>query len=331
MTGDLAAPVNASASIDQWIQSCLTLTESQLDQVLPKHQQIPSALHDGMRYAVLDGGKRIRPLLCFAAAQLVRADLLVAARVACAVELIHAYSLVHDDLPCMDNDLLRRGKPTVHVAFGEANAMLVGDGLQALAFSVLADLANSELVNSDLANSDLATVDIKANRPTVAPHAVVDLVAQLAQAAGSLGMVGGQAIDCAMTGTVLSRSDLEQMHSMKTGALLRAAVMMGAHCGNEKPNGDLLKALDQYSRAIGLAFQVIDDVLDVSGDTATLGKTAGKDAQQNKPTFVSLMGLHEAQAFADSLYNQALSSLAPYGEAAQRLRDLALKIVSRKS
>ena len=319
--GVYAAQVDANASMDQWIQSCLAITETQLNHILPKQEQIPSALHDGMRYAVLDGGKRIRPLLCFAAAQLVQADLLVAARVACTVELIHAYSLVHDDLPCMDNDLLRRGKPTVHVAYGEANAMLVGDGLQALAFGVLADLATMDLV----------TVDLKANRPNVPPHAAVDLIAQLAQAAGSLGMVGGQAIDCAMTGTVLSRADLEQMHGMKTGALLRAAVMMGARCGNEKPNDDLLKALDQYSRAIGLAFQVIDDVLDVSSDTVTLGKTAGKDAQQNKPTFVSLMGLHEAQAFADSLYNQALSALAPYGENAQRLRDLALKIVSRKS
>ena len=322
MTGALAATVGTSAAIDEWIDRCLAITETQLNEVLPKTSQIPFALHEGMRYAVLGGGKRIRPLLCFAAAQLVRADWLVVARVACAVELIHAYSLVHDDLPCMDDDLLRRGKPTVHVAFGEANAMLVGDGLQALAFSVLANLATR----------DLASLDSQVPRLTpIAPNAVVDLIAHLSQAAGSLGMVGGQAIDCAVAGTILSRADLEQMHSMKTGALLRAAVMMGARCGGQKPDDDLLKALDQYACAIGLAFQVIDDVLDASGDTQTLGKTAGKDALQNKPTFVSLMGLREAHAFADSLHEQALAALVPYGEAAQHLRDLALKIVSRKS
>lgn len=313
--------VSANAPIDQWIQGRLAILETQLDYVLPKPTQIPSDLHASMRYAVLDGGKRIRPLLCFAAAQLVDADELVAARVGCAVELIHAYSLVHDDMPCMDNDLLRRGKPTVHIAYGEANAMLVGDGLQALAFGVLADLATA----------DIAIDNINTTRPNIAHDAVTHLIAQLAQASGSVGMVGGQAIDCAMVGTALSRADLEQMHSMKTGALLRAAVMMGANCGPQRPDGDLLKALDQYARGIGLAFQVIDDVLDVSGDTVTLGKTAGKDAQQNKPTFVSLMGLREAQNFADVLYSQAIKVLEPYGEGAQRLRDLAKKIVSRKS
>lgn len=311
-----ADKVNLNTPIDQWIQSCLDITQTQLDFVLPRQTIVPFALHDAMRYSVLDGGKRIRPLLCFAAAQLVEADVLVAARVGCAVELIHAYSLVHDDLPCMDNDLLRRGKPTVHVAYGEANALLVGDGLQALAFAVLANLVRG---------------DNKGNRPNIADSAVIDLIAQLAQAAGSTGMVGGQAIDCAMVGSSLSQADLEQMHSMKTGALLRAAVMMGALCGGQKPDSDLLKALDQYARAMGLAFQVIDDVLDVSSDTAILGKTAGKDALQNKPTFVSLLGLIEAQNFADRLFQQALSVLAPYGEGAQRLRDLAQKIVSRKS
>ena len=306
----------AHAPIDQWMKSCAAITEAQLECVLPSKTRIPSVLHDSMRYAALDGGKRIRPLLCFAAAQLVDADLLVAARVGCALELIHAYSLVHDDMPCMDNDALRRGKPTVHIAYGEANAMLVGDGLQPLAFAVLADLANA---------------DLQIGRPSIGHEAVVDLIAQLAQAAGSLGMVGGQAIDCAMVGATLSQADLEQMHSMKTGALLRAAVMMGAGCGNQTPNEALLKSLEQYARAIGLAFQVIDDVLDVSSDTATLGKTAGKDAQQNKPTFVSLMGLDAAQVLADELYSQALGAIEPYGAGAQRLRDLAQKIVSRKS
>ena len=300
-------------TMDQWMASSVASIEAHLDKLLPATSQVPTQLLGAMRYAVLDGGKRIRPLLTLAAAQLVDADETTALSVGCAVELIHAYSLVHDDLPCMDNDLLRRGKPTVHVAFGEANAMLVGDGLQALAFGVLANLNHS-------GGPDALT-----------PQAVIELIKELAQASGCAGMVGGQAIDCAVVGSVLSRTDLEQMHGMKTGALLRASVMMGARCGIPRPSVAVLTALDQYSRAIGLAFQVVDDILDVKGDTVTLGKTAGKDAQQNKPTFVSLMGLVQAQHLADTLFNQAILVLEPFAQRAQRLRELAQKIVSRKS
>ena len=303
-------------SVDEWIGSSLITTEAQLNAILPRADQVPAGLHLAMRYAVLDGGKRIRPLLSLAAAQLVDGEEFIAAQVGCAVELVHAYSLVHDDLPCMDNDLLRRGKPTVHVAYGEANAMLVGDGLQALAFGVLAHLGHAKSAGSG---------------NHLPPDAVIKLIELLAHAAGSQGMVGGQAIDCAVVGTILSQADLEQMHSMKTGALLRAAVMMGLHCGASKPSAQLLAASDQYARSIGLAFQVVDDILDVKSDTATLGKTAGKDAQQNKPTFVSLLGLAQAQTLADALFDQAILALAPFGQRAQRLRELAQKIVSRKS
>jgi farnesyl diphosphate synthase len=227
-------------------------------------------------------------------------------RVACAVELIHAYSLVHDDMPCMDNDVLRRGKPTVHVAFGEAQAMLVGDALQALAFRAVAEAADCG----------------------VPAAAVVKMTLELADAAGAAGMAGGQAIDLGAVGVQLSRTLLEDMHARKTGALLRAAVRLGALCG--EPLTEVgQRALDQYSAAVGLAFQVVDDVLDVASDTATLGKTVGKDVAQAKPTYVSLLGLGGARAFAASLREQALASLESFGRRADKLAALADVIVVR--
>jgi farnesyl diphosphate synthase len=250
---------------------------------------LATVLSQAMRYAVLDGGKRLRPLLVLAAAEAVSAtddkSSQGALRAACAVELIHAYSLVHDDMPCMDNDILRRGKATVHVKFGEAQALLAGDALQALAFELL----------------------------TPAPD-VVDTAVQatlcriLALSAGCHGMAGGQAIDLASVGKLLAIDELHTMHRLKTGALLQASVMMGAACGTASPAAKI--ALHEYGAAIGLAFQVVDDVLDVTADTATLGKTAGKDAEQDKPTFVSLMGLDASKAYADMLLQQALAALA---------------------
>ncbi|MEJ5031242.1 polyprenyl synthetase family protein [Comamonas sp. MYb21] len=252
----------------------------------------PANLGEPMRYAVLDGGKRLRPLLVLAAAQAVgkldAAQAEAALRAGCAVELIHAYSLVHDDMPCMDNDVLRRGKPTVHVQFGQAQALLAGDALQALAFEIL--------VPEGSAISDAVQAR---------------LCRQLAWAAGYNGMAGGQAIDLASVGKQLTREQLQQMHKLKTGALLQASVEMGATCAGIQ--GAALAALQQYGAALGLAFQVIDDVLDVVADSATLGKTAGKDADNDKPTYVSLMGLQPARDYAHELLAEAQQALAGSG------------------
>ena len=270
----------------------------------------PAALVEAMRYAVLDGGKRLRPLLVMAASEAVNTDSSAptsdaALRAACAVELIHAYSLVHDDMPCMDNDVLRRGKPTVHVQFGEASALLAGDALQALAF---------ELLTPD---------DEK--MPATQQACLCQL---LARAAGSGGMAGGQAIDLASVGVALNESQLREMHRLKTGALLQASVMMGAACGDA--SGVALAALKQYGAAIGLAFQVVDDILDVTADSATLGKTAGKDADQDKPTYVSLLGLERSAAFAQELLAQALQALSQSGlRNTQALQGLANMVVNR--
>lgn len=259
----------------------------------------PARLGEAMRYAVLDGGKRLRPLLTLAVSEAVGGDPEAAMRAACALELIHAYSLVHDDMPCMDNDVLRRGKPTVHVAFGEAQALLAGDALQALAFELL--------VPEDA---------------TVAPAMSAELCRQLARAAGAAGMAGGQAIDLASVGSALDRAGLENMHRCKTGALLQASVMMGAATG--ECDAHALRCLRLYGEVLGLAFQVVDDVLDVTTDSATLGKTAGKDAAADKPTFVSLMGLAPAQACADQLLVQAHQALRESGlERADNLHALA--------
>ena len=245
----------------------------------------PAGLGLVMRYAVLDGGKRLRPLLALAACEAVQGDPAVAMRAACAVELIHAYSLVHDDMPCMDNDVLRRGKPTVHVKYGEAQALLAGDALQALAFELL--------VPDD--GSVPAALSAR-------------LCRQLAVAAGASGMAGGQAVDLASVGVALDQKALEGMHRLKTGALLEASVMMGA--STAALDAAVLRQLSTYGACIGLAFQVVDDILDVTTDSATLGKTAGKDAAADKPTFVSLMGLESAQAYADEVLDQAHQALS---------------------
>ena len=273
----------------------------------PEPTPAPAGLGDAMRYAVLDGGKRLRPLLVLAACEAVDGNPAAALRVACAVELIHAYSLVHDDMPCMDNDILRRGKPTVHVKFGEAAALLAGDALQALAF---------ELLTPEDGSVDAATQ--------------AALCRMLAQAAGYQGMAGGQAIDLASVGKALSSEQLHDMHSLKTGALLQASVMMGAACG--APSTAAKTALRDYGAAVGLAFQVVDDILDVTADSATLGKTAGKDAAQDKPTFVSLMGLPASRNYAQELLSQAHYSLkASELKHTDALSALADMLVNRKT
>jgi farnesyl diphosphate synthase len=272
----------------------------------PTGTPAPAGLGDAMRYAVLDGGKRLRPLLVMAACDAVQGDGGAALRPACAVELIHAYSLVHDDMPCMDNDVLRRGKPTVHVMFGEAQALLAGDALQALAFELL--------------TPDDDSVDIRTQ---------ARLCRLLAQAAGFRGMAGGQAIDLASIGLPLTSAQLHEMHRLKTGALLQASVMMGAACGTASPAAQ--KALIDYGAAVGLAFQVVDDILDVTADAATLGKTAGKDAAQDKPTFVSLMGLQPSRDYAQQLLAQALASLQASGlDNTEALQALANMLVNRQ-
>jgi farnesyl diphosphate synthase len=309
---------------NEWSAFRLELTERTLSEVLPSTEVVPEPLHEGMRYAVLDGGKRIRPLLTYATAQLVGASMQVAALAGSAVELIHAYSLVHDDMPCMDNDVLRRGKPTVHVAYGQAQAMLVGDSLQPLAFEIL--------------------VQLQAQIPATS---VLEMLRILSHAAGSRGMAGGQAIDLAMVGQSITQPQLEQMHRLKTGALLSSAVLLGAWCGERAPSSATISNLQQYSTAIGLAFQVVDDILDVSADTATLGKTAGKDMQANKPTYVGLLGLKGAQQYSGKLLAEAFSALDRLDEnqdvadfssstpaeqgSTLRLRQIAELIVTRRS
>jgi farnesyl diphosphate synthase len=271
----------------------------------PRTRPAPAGLGEAMRYAVLDGGKRLRPLLVLAACEAVGGNPEAALRAACAVELIHAYSLVHDDMPCMDNDVLRRGKPTVHVRFGQAQALLAGDALQALAFELLTP------------EDSAMPAGMQAR-----------LCRMLAQAAGCQGMAGGQAIDLASVGQPISSAQLHEMHRLKTGALLQASVMMGAACG--LPGGAAQLALADYGAAIGLAFQVVDDVLDVVADSATLGKTAGKDAAQDKPTFVSLMGLRASQNYAQELLSQAQASLRVGGmQDTAALRALADMLVNR--
>ena len=286
-----------------WVAGRLAGFERAAEAQLPPTGQCPQRLHQAIRYAVLEGGKRVRPLLVYAAGELTGAEPAALDCTALAVEYLHVYSLIHDDLPCMDNDVLRRGKPTVHIAFDEATAMLAGDALQAEAFKVLADA------------------------PLDAP-ARAALMGELAHAAGTEGMCGGQAIDLDSVGKTLALADLEQMHRMKTGALLRAAVRMGALAG--VPSAADLAALDRYAQAIGLAFQIVDDVLDVEASSEALGKTAGKDAEQGKPTYVSAIGLSAAKDWATRLHAEALQALAPFDARAGRLRELADFIVLRK-
>ena len=289
-----------------WMATIHERTERALEKVLPSPDIAPQRLHQAMRYAVLGGGKRMRPLLCHAAGELSGAAPERLDVVACAVELIHAYSLVHDDLPAMDDDVLRRGKPACHVEYDEPTGLLVGDALQALAFQCLAE--------QPLADD---------------PEVQLAMVAQLAHAAGSRGMVGGQAIDLAAVGKSLAQEEIEFMHIRKTGALIRAAVLLGARCGNAL-DGHGIDRLDHYAKIAGLLFQVVDDLLDSESTTATLGKTAGKDARSNKPTYVTVLGTVRTRELATDLQTQAQSALASFGPMAHRLLDLTGFIVSRK-
>ena len=288
----------------------LAEVEAELERLLPPAAQAPAHLHGAMRYAVLLGGKRVRPLLAFAAGELLEAPRARLARAGCAVELIHAYSLVHDDMPCMDNDVLRRGKPTVHVQFGEAQALLAGDALQTLAFEMLTPQDASVSAAEQAA-----------------------CVGLLARASGYQGMAGGQAIDLASVGRRLTEDQLRQMHRLKTGALLLCSVQMGAACVPGVP-APVQSALQRFGEALGLAFQVVDDVLDVTADSATLGKTAGKDEAADKPTYVALMGLDAAKAYADALATQAMQALADTGLPEARLaalRALTAMVVNRNN
>jgi farnesyl diphosphate synthase len=287
------------SDFDAWMHAGLDSVESALDRWVPG--DAPSGLGDAMRYGVLDGGKRVRPLLVLAACEAVGGDRACALRAAVAVELIHAYSLVHDDMPCMDDDVLRRGKPTVHVVYGQAQAMLAGDAMQCLAFEILTADADA----GDAVGPGFAAV------PAIEPVLQARLVALLARASGHAGMAGGQAIDLASIGRPLDEAALRDMHRRKTGALLHASVMMGAACGSPSPQA--LAALSDYGWAIGLAFQVVDDILDVTQDAQTLGKTAGKDEEDNKPTYVSILGLPAARAHAAELCAQAHAALRRSG------------------
>ena len=297
----LPAKMNPDVAFPVWSGERQRRIEHVLDTSLPAAGDGPALLVAAMRYAALDGGKRVRPLLAYAAGEVVGAAPEVVDSVAVAVELMHAYSLVHDDLPCMDDDTMRRGKPTCHVAFGESTALLAGDALQALAFTVLA----------------------RGGLPDIA-----GACAMLGDAAGWRGMAGGQAIDLAVVGTPLPLRELKTMHRMKTGALIRAAVRLGAACGRSLSAAEG-EALDTYADAAGLAFQVIDDVLDVEGSTDTIGKTAGKDAAQGKPTFVALLGAAGARERAEALRVEAQGALVPLGTKARRLGELADWIVLR--
>jgi farnesyl diphosphate synthase len=303
-TASMRADPQVVVAFSDWVDAALARFERVADRQLPAASRRPERLHEAIRYAVLQGGKRVRPLLVLAAGELVDAPPAGLDCAALAVEYVHVYSLIHDDLPCMDDDVLRRGKPTVHVAFDEATAMLAGDALQAEAFRVLAE----------------------APLPAEARAA---LMHELALAAGTAGMCGGQAIDLAAVGVPLTLAELEQMHRMKTGALLRAAVRMGALAGTA--TAATLAALDRYAQAIGLAFQVIDDVLDVESTADVLGKTPGKDAERGKPTYVSMLGLPAARDWAERLRVEAFDALRAFDRRADRLRQLADFIVLRKS
>ncbi len=295
----------SALTFSDWMAGTQARTEAALARFLPPADSLPHRLHDAMRYATLGGGKRVRPLLAFAAGELTDAAPEHLDVVACAVEMIHAYSLVHDDLPCMDDDVLRRGRPTCHVEYDEPTALLVGDSLQTQAFELLAA------------------------QPLGDAHQQLEIIALLAHASGSRGMAGGQAIDLASVGTALSQPELELMHALKTGALIRAAVMLGALCGRPL-SADERNALDRFAKRAGLLFQVVDDILDCTASTATLGKTAGKDEAADKPTYVALLGLDAARTYAEELRTEALSALSMFGERAGRLIQLADFICHRQ-
>ena len=306
MTANASLANQAMQAFPEWVASKQQRIEDLLELCLPPASTAPTKLHSAMRYSALDGGKRIRALLCYAAAELTDCESQIADAAACAVELIHANSLVHDDMPCMDDDDLRRGKPSCHKQFDDATALLVGDALQTLAFEVISD---AKLYS----NSHLTA------------YQQMRLVNLLAKATGSNGMAGGQGIDLASVGKTLSQAELETMHQMKTGALIQASILLGAIGANDTQ----LLAIRDFANAVGLAFQVVDDILDVEADSDTLGKTAGKDADSNKPTYVSILGLGAAKQHAKTLYDQAISALAPLGSKAQRLRELTGIITQR--
>ena len=288
-----------------WSHAHLQSVEATLQRVLPAPEIAPQRLHQAMRYAVLGGGKRVRPLLAFAAGELSDADPERVVIAGAAVELIHAYSLVHDDLPCMDDDVLRRGKPTCHIEYDEPTALLVGDALQSLAFQLLGEYKLAD--------------DMKVQ---------LEMVKLLAAAAGSRGMAGGQAIDLEAVGKTPSVTELEFMHIHKTGAIIRASALLGARCGGLDAGG--LAQVDLFAKKIGLAFQVVDDLLDTEASTATLGKTAGKDARNGKSTYVGAIGAARSRELAEELRAGAQDALAGFGERALRLRQLADFIVLRK-
>ncbi|GAB2492176.1 polyprenyl synthetase family protein [Arenimonas alkanexedens] len=290
----------ADPAAARWLQR----VEARLELALPSASESPQTLHAAMRHAVLGGGKRLRPLLVYAAGAATGADEALCDAPAAAVELVHAYSLVHDDLPAMDDDALRRGRPTVHIAFGEATAIIAGDALQALAFSVLAEAPADATLRMDWLQS-------------------------LARAAGARGMCGGQALDMAATGQVLALPELERLHALKTGALIAAAVRMGGLAGGA--DAATLARLDDYATALGLAFQIRDDILDVEGDSAQLGKTAGKDLAQDKSTYPALLGMARSKALLTTLSEKTKAALGPLGSEADALRRLAEFAIARVS
>jgi len=297
--------MDLSNDFQSWSAGIQQRTELALDKALPEANIAPNKLHEAMRYATLSGGKRVRALLAHAAGEFCRAEAHKIDQAAIAVEMIHAYSLVHDDMPCMDDDDLRRGKPSCHKQFDDATALLVGDALQSLAFQVL------------------STPHLHAD----AEHQI-NMIHLLAVASGSRGMAGGQAIDLASVGESLSQTELEFMHIHKTGALIRAAALFGAYSATALDE-KRISAIDHYAQAIGLAFQVVDDILDTEADTATLGKTAGKDADSNKPTYVTILGLARAKVLAQELFDNAIEPLKSYGAEATRLVQLAQFITQR--
>lgn len=295
-----------SNALKEYLTICQSRVEQALEDRLPPAHILPRKLHQAMRYSTLDGGKRMRPMLTYCTGNVLGIAPEALDGVACAVEFIHVYSLIHDDLPAMDDDDLRRGKATCHKQFDEATAILTGDALQALAFEVLAHDAS---INAS-------------------PEARLKMITTLAKASGSQGMVGGQAIDLESVGTKLSLPELENMHIHKTGALIRASVMMATLA---KPDLDpaIASKLDHYAKCIGLSFQVKDDILDEESDTATLGKTQGKDKDNDKPTYPALLGLAGAKQKAQELHENALESLSVFGTEADLLRDLSLYIIQR--
>ncbi|MDO8585805.1 MAG: polyprenyl synthetase family protein [Armatimonadota bacterium] len=291
-------------NLKDYLKTRQELINNALSRLLPPESELPESLHTAMRYSALDGGKRIRPILTLAAAETGGGKVEDALPAACAVELVHAFSLVHDDLPCMDNDDFRRGKPTSHKVFGEATALLAGDALLILAFEAIAQTPSS-----------------------VPRKAVLDAVQLLASAAGSAGMTGGQALDVEAEGKQVTPAEVEQIHRRKTGALLEAAVVVGAIVGAaDEAAGD---ALSEYGRGIGLAFQIVDDLLDLTGDQERLGKTVGSDLKRDKATYPSVMGVAESKRLAAEAANHAVEALASFGEAAEPLRLIARLILER--